>query len=94
MGYILRCRGGSYYVGSTRATMEERVSQHQAGLVDSYTARRSPVQLVFGQWFQRITDAIAVERQVKGWRREKKGAAIAGKWDLLPILSKSNWRPR
>jgi putative endonuclease len=90
--YILRCRDDTYYVGSTRSTLEQRISQHQSGLIDGYTARRLPVELVFSQWFDRITDAIAVERQVKGWRRAKKEAAIAGKWDLLPALSRGYGR--
>jgi predicted GIY-YIG superfamily endonuclease len=89
---ILRCADGSYYVGSTRATLDQRVGQHQLGVVDGYTARRRPVELVFSEWFQRITDAIAAERQVKGWRRAKKEALIARRFELVPTLSKSNWR--
>ena len=92
--YILRCSDRSYYVGSTRTTLEVRVGQHQLGLGDGYTARRRPVELVFSEWFDRITDAIAAERQVKGWRRAKKEALIARRFELLPALSKSNWRPR
>lgn len=90
--YILRCSDGSYYVGSTRATLEQRVSQHQLGIVDGYTARRRPVELVFSQQFPLITDAIAAEQQVKGWRRAKKEALIARRFDLLPELSQGNWR--
>lgn len=64
--YIVRCADGSYYVGSTRGSIEERVAQHNAGTSDGYTARRRPVELVFQQDFDRITDAIAAERQLKG----------------------------
>jgi putative endonuclease len=32
------------------------------------------VSLAYSQWFERITDAIAAERQVKGWSRAKKEA--------------------
>jgi predicted GIY-YIG superfamily endonuclease len=42
---------------------------------------------VFHQEFQRITDAISAERQVKGWRREKKEALMRGEWGLLPELA-------
>jgi putative endonuclease len=31
-----------------------------------------------------ITDAIAAERQLKGWRREKKEALIRGDLEALP----------
>jgi putative endonuclease len=44
--------------------------------------------LVYNQHFQRITDAIEAERQVKGWRREKKEALIRGDFRLLPALSR------
>jgi predicted GIY-YIG superfamily endonuclease len=46
------------------------------------------VTLVYHQQFQRITDAIAAERQLKGWRREKKEALIRGDFELLTALSR------
>ncbi|HEX7968533.1 MAG TPA: GIY-YIG nuclease family protein [Stellaceae bacterium] len=85
--YILRCADGSYYVGGTRASLEERIAQHNAGTFGGYTARRRPVILLFHQEFDRVTDAIAAERQVKGWSRAKKEALIRGDWDALPDLA-------
>jgi putative endonuclease len=90
--YILRCGDGSYYVGTTRRSLEERVAEHNAGSFGGYTAGLSPVALVFHQECERITDAIAAERQVKGWPRAKKEALIAGTFDLLPTLSKRGVR--
>jgi putative endonuclease len=86
--YILLCADGSYYVGTTRDSLERRFAEHQAGTFGGYTARRRPVQLVYHPPFQRITDAIAAERQVKGWRREKKEALIRGDFQLLSALSR------
>jgi predicted GIY-YIG superfamily endonuclease len=86
--YILRCADGSYYTGTCRQGLEARVAQHDAGHFGGYTASRRPVTLVFSQPFQAITDAIAAERQVKGWTRAKKEALIAGKFDLLPELAR------
>jgi putative endonuclease len=86
--YILLCADGSYYVGTTRTTLEIRVAQHNAGTFGGYTAQRRPVTLVFSQWFERITDAIEAERQVKGWSRAKKEALIGGEFERLPELSK------
>jgi putative endonuclease len=86
--YILRCRDGAYYVGTTRNSLEARLAEHNAGTFDGFTSLRRPVELVFHQEFDRITDAIAAERQVKGWRRAKKEALIAGRYDLLPELAK------
>ena len=91
--YILRCKDGSYYVGSTRTALETRVGQHNAGTYGGYTKSRRPVFLVWSQEFQQITDAIAVERQIKGWSRAKKEALIAGDFDALPDLARGRSRP-
>jgi predicted GIY-YIG superfamily endonuclease len=37
--YMLRCRDGSYYVGLTRAGLDQRIGQHHEGTFDGYTAR-------------------------------------------------------
>jgi putative endonuclease len=39
--------------------------------------------LVWSAHFECITDAIAVERQIKGWSRVKKEALIRGEWQLI-----------
>jgi len=88
--YILRCSDGAYYIGTTRDSLDRRVAEHQAGTFGGYTARHRPVKLVYSQHFARITDAIEVERQVKGWRRAKKEALIRGDFELLPALSRRN----
>ena len=90
--YILRCSDGSFYVGSTRAEdVDRRLSEHQQGLHDGYTAARLPVSLVWSGEFDPITEAIAFERKLKGWSRAKKEAVIAGDWHKLPELAS---RPR
>jgi putative endonuclease len=86
--YILRCADGSYYVGVTRTSLEARIAQHEAGEFDGYTARRRPVALAFHQQFDRVTDAIAAERQLKGWTRAKKEALIRGDFDGLRSLAR------
>jgi len=87
--YILRCRDGSYYVGSTRTELEIRIAQHNEGTFGGYTSTRRPVSLVWSQDFLHITDAIEAERKLKGWGRAKKEALIAGEYDRLKLLSKS-----
>ena len=86
--YILRCCDGSYYVGSTRCSLEARIARHNAGHFGGYTKKRRPVTLVWSQDFDRITDTIAAERQVKGWTRAKKEALIAGDFELLHELAR------
>ena len=86
--YILRCADGSYYCGTARQGLEMRVAEHNAGTPGGYTSTRRPVVLVYSEWFQRITDAIAAERQIKGWSRAKKEALIRGDFGALRELSK------
>ena len=69
--YILKCADGSYYVGTARATLEQRVAEHNAGHYDGYTATRRPVTLLFSQWFGRITDAIAAEQRAQQAEAER-----------------------
>jgi putative endonuclease len=86
--YILLCSDGSYYVGTTITGLEQRVAEHQAGTFGGYTASRRPVTLVFSEHFEQLENAAAAERQVKGWRREKKKALIRGDLAALPTLSR------
>ena len=88
--YILRCRDNSYYTGVTN-NLEGRLFDHQQGTdPKAYTFKRRPVKLVFCEMFNDINQAIAFEKQVKGWRRAKKETIISGDWELLPGLSKNN----
>ena len=86
--YILRCSDGSYYVGTTRTSLEARVAQHNAGTLQGYTLTRIPVELIFSQWFDRITDAIENERKLKKWSRAKKEALIRDDFASLQQLAK------
>ena len=92
--YMLRCSDDSYYVGLTRAGLDKRIGEHQAGRFPKcYTYKRRPVRLVWSQHFLSLRDAIACERQLKGWRREKKEALIAGDFLALQELAR-NKAPR
>ena len=86
--YMLRCADGSYYVGSARLGLERRLSEHNNGTYGGYTSKRLPVELVWSEHFLGITDAIAVERQIKGWSRAKKEALIRGDFKSLRVLAK------
>jgi putative endonuclease len=87
--YILLCCDGSYYTGVTN-DLDKRLDDHQNGInPESYTSKRRPVTLVFYEVFADVNQAIAFEKQVKGWRREKKEALINDNWHLLPELSRT-----
>jgi len=86
--YILLCSDGGYYTGITRRSVEERVSEHAQGLLPGYPFTRRPVKLVFSERYERIVEAIAAERRIKGWSRAKKEAYIRSDSSTLAALSK------
>ena len=85
--HILQCSDDSYYVGSTK-NLELRFSQHQSGQGSRYTSGRLPVQLVYCEEYDRVSDAFYREKQVQGWTRRKREALIKGTPELLPALAK------
>jgi putative endonuclease len=87
--YILKCSDNSYYTGFTN-NIERRLAEHQSGKKpDCYTFYRRPVELVFGEYFLNPNDAIAFEKQVKGWSRAKKEALIIRDWDRIKFLARN-----
>ena len=89
--YILRCSDGSYYTGYTD-NLERRLAAHQSGKIPGYTETRRPTELVFTEEFASRQDALARERQIKGWTREKKEALIDGDWGQLVRLAHDQGR--
>ena len=85
--YILKCVDESYYVGSTK-DLERRLGEHQSGNGAVYTKHRLPVTLVYCEEYERVSDAFYREKQVQGWRRDKREALINGTPELLPELAK------
>lgn len=69
--YILRCADGSYYVGHTD-DLETRIAAHERGEIKGYTRKRRPIELVFAEEVRTREEALARERQVKGWSRAKR----------------------
>ena len=90
--YIVRCRDGSYYTGSTEKDPEARVWEHNHDehLAARYTIKRRPVTLVYVEQFDRVDVAFCREKQVQNWSRAKKEALIAGRVDELEHLSRSH----
>lgn len=93
--YILACADQAYYVGSYRgADPGEREAQHNDGLdLKAWTYSRRPVRLVWSTEFEDPGQAVAFERQLKGWTRAKKEAVIRGEWKALPALARRRNRP-
>ncbi|HNQ31864.1 MAG TPA: GIY-YIG nuclease family protein [Candidatus Woesebacteria bacterium] len=85
--YIVECSDASYYTGITN-NVELRVWQHNQGIdVTAYTYTRRPVVLRYFQEFTNPDEAIAFEKQVKGWSRRKKTALIMKDIERLKELA-------
>lgn len=74
--YILASDRRVLYVGVT-SSLELRITEHRARVHEnSFTARYNVDRLVYFEDFTRAEDAIAREKEIKGWRRSKKVALI------------------
>ncbi|MEO7457884.1 MAG: GIY-YIG nuclease family protein [Gemmatimonadaceae bacterium] len=84
--YILSNSSRSIYTGVTN-NIYRRLTEHRDGLVRS-TREYKLSRLVYVESTNDVRAAIAREKQIKGWRREKKLALIVSTnpaWDdLLP----------
>ncbi len=69
--YILASRSRNLHAGVTN-DLERRMTEHREGLVPGFTARYRVFRLVHFEEFGNIRDAIAREKEIKTWRREKK----------------------
>ena len=73
--YIMTNKSRTFYVGMTN-NLERRVSEHKQKLIEGFTKRYNITLLVYYETFSDVRAAIAREKQVKDWRREKKMALI------------------
>jgi len=86
--YMLHCNAGRFYVGHTD-DLERRLAEHQSGAIRGFTSSYLPVSLVWSQEFTNRDEALAAERQIKGWSRAKKLALIRGHWPEISRLAKN-----
>ena len=73
--YIMTNRSHTLYVGMTN-DLARRVYDHKEKLVPGFTRRYNIDRLVYFESFGDVRDAIAREKQIKGWLRKKKIALI------------------
>ena len=75
--YILANRSGMLYVGVTN-DLGRRVREHKAKSMPGHSSRYNIRRLVHWEEFADVRDAIAREKEIKGWRREKKVRLVEG----------------
>jgi putative endonuclease len=73
--YMMASKSGVLYVGMTN-NLERRVIQHKQKLNAGFTQKYNVARLVWFEEHARALSAIAREKEIKKWRREKKVALI------------------
>jgi putative endonuclease len=73
--YIMASRSHTLYVGVT-GDLHKRVFEHKWREHDGFTEKYNCDRLVWFEVYHDVHRAIAREKQLKGWRREKKIALI------------------
>ncbi|MBI4226520.1 GIY-YIG nuclease family protein [Candidatus Roizmanbacteria bacterium] len=69
--YILRNQRDQLYVGSSN-NVQLRIPRHNAGFGAEFTKRNKDFKLVYMENYPTLVQARRREKQIKGWRREKK----------------------
>lgn len=69
--YILTNKSATLYVGVTN-NLERRILEHRSGAVKGFTSRYRIGKLVYYEVTSSPLEAIAREKQIKGWTRAKK----------------------
>ena len=65
------------YTGMTN-NLSKRVEDHKLHRNEGFTSRYNIHRLIYYEEFQDVRKAIAREKEIKGWRREKKVVLIEG----------------
>ena len=73
--YFMSNQSKMLYVGVTN-DLQGRAAQHKKKLIPGFTSRYNLFKLVYWEQFADIRDAIAREKQIKGWLRSRKVALI------------------
>jgi putative endonuclease len=84
------------YIGTT-GDLRRRVWQHKGKLVAGFTSRYNLTRLVYFEQFFLPDAAISREREIKGWRREKKIRLIEStnpRWEDLAREWQDEYKPR
>ena len=94
--YIMARRSRVLYAGVTNDIVR-RVNEHKRGLVPGFTSKYHITLLVYFERFTHVRDAIAREKEIKGWVRARKIRLIEERnptWeDLAHFWLRDSGRP-
>ena len=69
--YIMGSPTGTLYIGAT-SDIYTRIQQHKNGIFQGFSKLYNCTRLLYCESHEDINQSIAREKQLKGWRREKK----------------------
>ena len=69
--YIMGSHAGTLYIGVT-SEIYIRVQQHKNGTFEGFSKEHGCTRLLYYEQHEDINQSISREKQLKGWRREKK----------------------
>jgi putative endonuclease len=79
--------GNALYIGVTN-NLEKRVWEHRNGVGSEFARKYRATRLVYAEEYDHPSDAITREKQLKGWKRERKNELVRSmnpEWrDLMP----------
>lgn len=73
--YIVSSISKTIYIGVTN-NLSRRIHEHKNGLLEGFTKKYRVNSLVYYESYFDIRDAIAREKELKSWRRNKKYTLI------------------
>lgn len=74
------------YTGVTN-NLERRIYEHKNKLVKGFTEKYNVNKLVYFEYTSDVNSAIAREKEIKGWTRQKKNQLVQGVNPLWKDLS-------
>jgi len=90
--YILGSFSGTLYIGVT-GNLRRRIWQHKQHAIDGFAAKYDVTRLLYFETYNEVLNAIAREKQLKGWSRAKKIALIEKLNPKWVDLSREWYRP-
>ena len=80
------------YIGVTN-DLGRRVAEHRAGLGSEFAKKYRVTRLVYAEEFEQVEEAIAREKQLKGWRRIRKNELVRAANPEWKDLIQEYYRP-
>ena len=74
--YIVTNKGNNVLYTGVTSDLVKRVYEHKNELVEGFTKKYNVHKLVYFEIFEDMENAITREKQIKGWKRDKKIALI------------------